>query len=119
MFVIPHRDRAGTLAESCVPQAWAEGRGPGSSGSLSRPCPVRHLSDGTRDAQRAGGLWPGAFPFRAVEQAHSDPASALLVQFSTGGSNRPAIWIDTGIHSREWVTQASGIWFAKKVSLQS
>lgn len=36
-------------------------------------------------------------------------------QFSTGGSNRPAIWIDTGIHSREWVTQASGTWFAKKV----
>lgn len=39
----------------------------------------------------------------------------LFVQFSTGGTNRPAIWIDTGIHSREWVTQASGIWFAKKV----
>lgn len=41
---------------------------------------------------------------------------AFLVQFSTGGNNRPAIWIDTGIHSREWVTQASGVWFAKKVS---
>uniref|UniRef100_H3C0J6 Carboxypeptidase A1 n=1 Tax=Tetraodon nigroviridis TaxID=99883 RepID=H3C0J6_TETNG len=35
--------------------------------------------------------------------------------FSTGGTNRPAIWIDTGIHSREWVTQASGTWFAKKI----
>uniref|UniRef100_A0A8D2M621 Carboxypeptidase A1 n=1 Tax=Zonotrichia albicollis TaxID=44394 RepID=A0A8D2M621_ZONAL len=36
----------------------------------------------------------------------------------TGGTNRPAIWIDTGIHSREWVTQASGVWFAKKVLTQ-
>ncbi|XP_015684944.1 carboxypeptidase A1-like [Protobothrops mucrosquamatus] len=38
-----------------------------------------------------------------------------LDTFSTGGTNRPAIWIDTGIHSREWVTQASGIWFANKI----
>uniref|UniRef100_A0A8C0GX79 Carboxypeptidase A1 n=1 Tax=Chelonoidis abingdonii TaxID=106734 RepID=A0A8C0GX79_CHEAB len=33
----------------------------------------------------------------------------------TGGTKRPAIWIDTGIHSREWITQASGVWFAKKI----
>ncbi|XP_043943086.1 carboxypeptidase A1-like isoform X2 [Protopterus annectens] len=39
-----------------------------------------------------------------------------LLKFSTGGTNRPAIWIDTGIHSREWVTQASGVWFAKKIT---
>ncbi|KAK7880913.1 hypothetical protein WMY93_032446 [Mugilogobius chulae] len=38
-----------------------------------------------------------------------------VLKFSTGGTNRPAIWIDTGIHSREWVTQASGAWFAKKI----
>ncbi|CAN9498917.1 unnamed protein product [Ophioblennius macclurei] len=38
-----------------------------------------------------------------------------VLKFSTGGSNRPAIWIDTGIHAREWVTQASGTWFAKKL----
>ncbi|XP_057185968.1 carboxypeptidase A1-like [Triplophysa rosa] len=37
-----------------------------------------------------------------------------VLKFSTG-ANRPGIWIDTGIHSREWVTQASGIWFAKKI----
>eukprot|EP00063_Salmo_salar_P006299 XP_013981134.1 PREDICTED: carboxypeptidase A1-like isoform X1 [Salmo salar] len=36
-------------------------------------------------------------------------------QFSTGGINRPGIWLDTGIHSREWITQASGTWFAKKI----
>ncbi|CAL8376204.1 unnamed protein product [Arctogadus glacialis] len=35
-----------------------------------------------------------------------------VLKFSTGGTSRPAIWLDTGIHSREWVTQASGIWFA-------
>ncbi|XP_051856175.1 carboxypeptidase A1-like [Antechinus flavipes] len=39
-----------------------------------------------------------------------------ILKFSTGGNNRPAIWIDTGIHSREWVTQASGVWFAKKIT---
>ncbi|XP_058153342.1 carboxypeptidase A1 [Dasypus novemcinctus] len=38
-----------------------------------------------------------------------------VLKFSNGGNNRPAIWIDTGIHSREWVTQASGVWFAKKI----
>nr|XP_061812859.1 carboxypeptidase A1-like [Nerophis lumbriciformis] len=38
-----------------------------------------------------------------------------VLKFSTGGNNRPAIWLDTGIHSREWVTQASGTWFAKKI----
>ncbi|XP_053465127.1 carboxypeptidase A1 [Nycticebus coucang] len=39
-----------------------------------------------------------------------------VLKFSTGGTKRPAIWIDTGIHSREWVTQASGVWFAKKIT---
>ncbi|XP_030072565.1 carboxypeptidase A1-like [Microcaecilia unicolor] len=39
-----------------------------------------------------------------------------VLKFSTGGSNRPAIWIDTGIHSREWITQATGIWTAKKIA---
>ncbi|XP_066504974.1 carboxypeptidase A1-like [Hoplias malabaricus] len=37
-----------------------------------------------------------------------------VLKFSTG-ANHPGIWIDTGIHSREWVTQASGTWFAKKI----
>uniref|UniRef100_A0A8D0EIM2 Peptidase M14 domain-containing protein n=1 Tax=Strix occidentalis caurina TaxID=311401 RepID=A0A8D0EIM2_STROC len=41
---------------------------------------------------------------------------SLPVQFSTGGSKRPAIWLDTGIHSREWITQATGIWTANKVT---
>ncbi|MCM8651506.1 hypothetical protein MZO44_15585, partial [Lactiplantibacillus sp. E932] len=30
-------------------------------------------------------------------------------------ANRPGIWIDTGIHSREWITPASAIWSAKKI----
>ncbi|NP_001018318.1 carboxypeptidase A1 precursor [Danio rerio] len=37
-----------------------------------------------------------------------------VLKFSTG-ANRPGIWIDTGLHSREWITHASGIWFAKKI----
>ncbi|XP_071590335.1 carboxypeptidase A1-like [Heliangelus exortis] len=40
-----------------------------------------------------------------------------VLKFSKGGTKRPAVWIDTGIHSREWVTQASGVWFAKKIVL--
>ncbi|NXU55529.1 CBPA2 Carboxypeptidase, partial [Turnix velox] len=39
-----------------------------------------------------------------------------VLKFSTGGNNRPAIWLDAGIHSREWVTQASAIWIAKKIA---
>uniref|UniRef100_A0A8C8BI16 Carboxypeptidase A2 n=1 Tax=Otus sunia TaxID=257818 RepID=A0A8C8BI16_9STRI len=39
-----------------------------------------------------------------------------VLKFSTGGSNRPAIWIDAGIHSREWVTQASAIWIARQIA---
>uniref|UniRef100_A0A8C6R9B1 Carboxypeptidase A5 n=1 Tax=Nannospalax galili TaxID=1026970 RepID=A0A8C6R9B1_NANGA len=41
--------------------------------------------------------------------------SIIVLKFSTGGSNRSAIWIDTGIHSREWITHATGIWLAKKI----
>uniref|UniRef100_A0A2K6GUR6 Carboxypeptidase A5 n=2 Tax=Propithecus coquereli TaxID=379532 RepID=A0A2K6GUR6_PROCO len=41
--------------------------------------------------------------------------SILVLKFSTGGSRRPAIWIDAGIHSREWITHATGIWTAKKI----
>ncbi|NWS77549.1 CBPA2 Carboxypeptidase, partial [Crotophaga sulcirostris] len=39
-----------------------------------------------------------------------------VLKFSTGGSNRPAIWLDAGIHSREWVTQASAMWIAKTIA---
>ncbi|XP_051548319.1 carboxypeptidase A5 [Myxocyprinus asiaticus] len=57
---------------------------------------------------------------------HSDLVSKIVIgqsyegrplnvlRFSTG-ANRPGMWLDTGIHSREWVTQASGVWFAKKI----
>ncbi|XP_003261382.1 carboxypeptidase A5 isoform X2 [Nomascus leucogenys] len=41
--------------------------------------------------------------------------SILVLKFSTGGSWHPAIWIDTGIHSREWITHATGIWTANKI----
>ncbi|XP_020039390.1 carboxypeptidase A5 isoform X2 [Castor canadensis] len=41
--------------------------------------------------------------------------SIFVLKFSTGGFQRPAVWIDTGIHSREWITHATGIWIAKKI----
>ncbi|KAJ6656346.1 hypothetical protein lerEdw1_003849 [Lerista edwardsae] len=39
-----------------------------------------------------------------------------ILKFSTGGLDRPAIWIDAGIHAREWVTQATALWTAKKIA---
>lgn len=39
-----------------------------------------------------------------------------VLKFSTGGNKRPAIWIDTGIHSREWVSPATGLWTANKIA---
>ncbi|XP_075455483.1 carboxypeptidase A2-like [Ascaphus truei] len=39
-----------------------------------------------------------------------------VLKFSTGGTNRPAIWVDAGIHSREWVTQATALWTAHRVA---
>ncbi|XP_019501657.1 PREDICTED: carboxypeptidase A5 isoform X1 [Hipposideros armiger] len=51
-----------------------------------------------------------------IQIGHSfENRSILVLKFSTGGSQRPAIWMDTGIHSREWVTHATGIWTAKKI----
>uniref|UniRef100_A0A4W5Q0I1 Peptidase M14 domain-containing protein n=1 Tax=Hucho hucho TaxID=62062 RepID=A0A4W5Q0I1_9TELE len=35
--------------------------------------------------------------------------------FSTGGNKRTAIWVDSRIHSREWVSQATGVWTANKI----
>ncbi|XP_070611009.1 carboxypeptidase A2 [Erythrolamprus reginae] len=40
----------------------------------------------------------------------------FVLKFSTGGNQRPAIWIDAGIHAREWVTQATALWTAKKIA---
>uniref|UniRef100_A0A4W3IIH2 Peptidase M14 domain-containing protein n=1 Tax=Callorhinchus milii TaxID=7868 RepID=A0A4W3IIH2_CALMI len=39
-----------------------------------------------------------------------------VLKFSTGGNNRPANWINFGIHSREWIGPATGLWFANKLA---
>ncbi|XP_077328625.1 carboxypeptidase A2-like [Lithobates pipiens] len=38
-----------------------------------------------------------------------------VLKFSTG-AGRPGIWIDAGIHAREWVTQATALWTAHKLA---
>ncbi|XP_067861290.1 carboxypeptidase A1-like isoform X2 [Heptranchias perlo] len=38
-----------------------------------------------------------------------------LKEFSTG-HKRPAVWIDSGIHGREWISPAIAIWLAKKIA---
>ncbi|XP_012520198.1 PREDICTED: carboxypeptidase A4 isoform X1 [Propithecus coquereli] len=39
-----------------------------------------------------------------------------VLKFSTGeGERRPAIWLNAGIHSREWISQATAIWTARKI----
>ncbi|XP_077451383.1 carboxypeptidase A1-like [Stigmatopora argus] len=57
---------------------------------------------------------PGLVSKLVIGQSYENRPLNVL-KFSTGGNKRPAIWLDTGIHSREWVTQASGTWFAKKI----
>ncbi|XP_039566043.1 carboxypeptidase A1-like isoform X3 [Passer montanus] len=39
-----------------------------------------------------------------------------VLKFSSGGSKRAAIWLDTGIHAREWITHATGLWTANKIA---
>ncbi|XP_016068886.1 PREDICTED: carboxypeptidase A4 [Miniopterus natalensis] len=39
-----------------------------------------------------------------------------VLKFSTGNdSQRPAIWLNAGIHSREWISQATAMWTARKI----
>lgn len=66
--------------------------------------------------KQPGSQSPVAVP-RLAERALSTWSQLhSIFQFSTGGFDRPAIWIDAGIHAREWVTQATALWTAKKVS---
>ncbi|XP_023445928.2 carboxypeptidase A4 isoform X2 [Dasypus novemcinctus] len=40
-----------------------------------------------------------------------------LEAFSTGKrEKRPAIWLNMGIHAREWISHATGIWTARKIA---
>ncbi|XP_073479649.1 carboxypeptidase A2-like [Aquarana catesbeiana] len=38
-----------------------------------------------------------------------------VLKFSTGAGH-PGIWIDAGIHAREWVTQATALWTTRKLA---
>ncbi|XP_039717001.1 carboxypeptidase A4 isoform X2 [Pteropus medius] len=61
----------------------------------------------------------GDFPdlVSRVKIGHSfENRSMYVLKFSSGkGSHRPAIWLNAGIHSREWVSQATAIWTARKI----
>ncbi|XP_043569955.1 carboxypeptidase A1-like [Chiloscyllium plagiosum] len=53
---------------------------------------------------------------RRIKIGRSSQGRALhVLKFSTG-RNRPAIWIDSGIHGRERVAPAVAIWIAKKIT---
>ncbi|KFQ34613.1 Carboxypeptidase A1, partial [Merops nubicus] len=58
---------------------------------------------------------PGLISKLQIGQSYEN-RSLYVLKFSTGGSPRPAIWMDTGIHSREWITQATGVWTANKLA---
>uniref|UniRef100_UPI00398F0189 carboxypeptidase A1-like n=1 Tax=Pristiophorus japonicus TaxID=55135 RepID=UPI00398F0189 len=45
----------------------------------------------------------------------SQGRAIYVLKFSTG-HKRPAIWIDSGIHGREWISPAVAIWMAKKIT---
>ncbi|XP_037021741.2 carboxypeptidase A5 isoform X2 [Artibeus jamaicensis] len=60
----------------------------------------------TENADIVSKIWIGnSFENRSIP----------VLKFSTGSSRRRAIWIDAGIHSREWITHATGIWMAKQI----
>ncbi|NXK81189.1 CBPA1 Carboxypeptidase, partial [Amazona guildingii] len=58
---------------------------------------------------------PGLVSKLQIGQSYEN-RSLYVLKLSTGGSNRSAIWLDTGIHSREWITQATGAWTANKIA---
>ncbi|XP_026094119.1 carboxypeptidase A2-like [Carassius auratus] len=39
-----------------------------------------------------------------------------VLKFSTGGEKKPAIWIDAGIHAREWISHATAVWLANRIA---
>uniref|UniRef100_A0A452FMK5 Carboxypeptidase A1 n=1 Tax=Capra hircus TaxID=9925 RepID=A0A452FMK5_CAPHI len=54
----------------------------------------------------------------AVKIGHSFENRLMYVlKFSTGkGSRRPAIWLNAGLHAREWIAPATAIWIARKIA---
>uniref|UniRef100_A0A673T749 Carboxypeptidase A1 n=1 Tax=Suricata suricatta TaxID=37032 RepID=A0A673T749_SURSU len=62
----------------------------------------------------------GDFPDLAsrVKIGHSfENRSMYVLKFSTAeGRRRPAIWLNAGIHSREWISVATAIWTARKIA---
>ncbi|XP_032161491.1 carboxypeptidase A4 [Mustela erminea] len=63
----------------------------------------------------------GDFPELAtrVKIGHSfENRPMYVLKFSTaeGRRRRPAIWLNAGIHSREWISQATAIWTARKIA---
>ncbi|XP_022366011.1 carboxypeptidase A4 isoform X2 [Enhydra lutris kenyoni] len=63
----------------------------------------------------------GDFPKLAtrVKIGHSfEHRPMYVLKFSTteGRRRRPAIWLNAGIHSREWISQATAIWTARKIA---
>ncbi|XP_045877207.1 carboxypeptidase A4 isoform X2 [Meles meles] len=63
----------------------------------------------------------GDFPELAtrVKIGHSfENRPMYVLKFSTaeGRQRRPAVWLNAGIHSREWISQATAIWTARKIA---
>ena len=62
----------------------------------------------------------------ASHNSHSDTAETVLLYNissqgdkktgSKGNGNKPLVWVDGGLHAREWITVASAMYFAKDVS---
>nr|XP_060489140.1 carboxypeptidase A4 [Panthera onca] len=62
----------------------------------------------------------GDFPDLAsrVKIGHSfENRSMYVLKFGTAeGGRRPAVWLNAGIHSREWISVATAIWTARKIA---
>ncbi|XP_038667716.1 carboxypeptidase A1-like [Scyliorhinus canicula] len=53
---------------------------------------------------------------RRIRIGRSFQQRALYVLKFSRRPNRPAIWIDSGTHGREWIAPAVAIWIAKKIT---
>merc|ERR1712004_569898 len=50
-----------------------------------------------------------------IGQSHEGQDMIVMKVCKGGCGNKPAMWIDSGIHAREWISPATGTWMLNEV----